>query len=135
MNALTKYAIILIVLCGHATAASGKELVREFKGSESRYTGEFEVQAPWILDWRVTSDVAPAVEVALLQAGTGVFVGSALRTKQTGNGVRLFEESGRFQFRVNSTLASWTLRVEQLTRAEAGQYTPLGEDPGKEVDQ
>ncbi len=109
-------------------------MITEFRGSESRYTGEFEVQAPWILDWRVTSDLAPAVEVTLLQAGTGVFVGSALRTKQTGNGVRLFQEGGRFQFRVNSTLANWTLRVEQLTRAEAEQYTPLGEEPGRKVD-
>jgi hypothetical protein len=111
MNALIKYATVLIVLCCHATTVSGKELVREFRGSES------------------------AVEVTLLRAGTGVFVGSALRTKQTGNGVRLFQEDGRFQFRVNSTLANWTLRVEQLTKAEARLYTPFGEEPGKEVEQ
>ena len=134
MNTLGKYLIALAILCVNAPAASGKELIREFRGSESKYTAEFEVRAPWIMDWRVTSDLTPAMEVALLEAGTGIFVGSALKTKQTGNGVRLFQESGRFQFRVNSTMANWTLRVEQLTPSEAEQYTPIGEDPGTEVE-
>jgi hypothetical protein len=31
--------------------AVGKELIEELKGSESRTTAEFEVKAPWIVDW------------------------------------------------------------------------------------
>jgi len=38
--------------------------------------------------------------------------------------VRLFTESGRYVFQVNSSLANWTLRVEQLTRQEAETYLP-----------
>jgi hypothetical protein len=36
----------------------------------------------------------------------------------------LFEEGGRFQFKVVSNLSDWTLKVEQLSRAEAEQHTP-----------
>ena len=133
MNACRKLLLLLAVACFSTGSVFGKELVREFTGGESKYTGEFEVRAPWIVDWHVTSDLSPAVEVSLVQAGTGVFVGSVLRTKQTGNGVRLFDEGGRFQFRVNSTMANWRLRVEQLTREEAKLYTPVtDEDPQRQ---
>lgn len=89
-------------------------------------TGEFEVQAPWILDWRVGGEFsnAMAVDVSLMEAGTGVHQGIVLKSKIAGNGVRLFNQDGKFYFQVNSALANWTLKVEQLTREEAESYTP-----------
>jgi len=102
--------------------------VAVFEGSESRTTPEFEIEAPWIIDWRVTSGEGYelAVDVSLERAGTGVHVGNVLKTKSTGTGVRLFEEGGRYYFRVNSSFANWSLRVIQLTPAEAEAYTPIG---------
>lgn len=120
--------LMAAMLLALAIATPAKELVREFRGSGDAYTAEFEARPPWIIDWRVTSDLSlsPTVEVSLVEAGTGVYVGSVLRTKQPGNGVRLFrEERGRFQLRVSSTMANWTLRVETLTRAEADTYIPI----------
>ena len=64
-----------------------------------------------------------AVEVNLLTV-TGEYVGKIIVTKYVDNGVRLFEEGGRYVLQVNSSLASWTLRVEQLTSQEAEAYTP-----------
>ena len=106
--------------------AIAEELVREFRGSRSTYTAEFEVRAPWLLDWRISTDFPGqiGIEISLVEAGTGAFQGSVLKTKWPGNGVRLFQESGKFQFRINSNLAEWTLKVIQLTREEAEQYTP-----------
>ncbi len=100
--------------------------MQEFRGSRTTTTAEFEVRAPWILDWRVSSDYpgTMGVEVSLVEAGTGVHRGIALRTKWQSNGVRLFDQSGTFQFKIISNLAEWTLKVEQLTREEAEQYTP-----------
>lgn len=97
-----------------------------FQGSASRTTAEFEIEGPWILDWRVTNDggYELAVDVSLEEAGTGVHQGNVLKTKRTGNGVRLFEEGGRFYFRVNSSFAHWTLKVKALTPEEAARYTP-----------
>ncbi|MEJ2535341.1 MAG: hypothetical protein P8008_07765 [Gammaproteobacteria bacterium] len=98
----------------------------EFSGSSSRITPEFEVEAPWLLDWRVSSDGAYelAVEVGLQQAGTGIHEGRVLMAKFPGNGVRLFDQGGRFYFRVDSQFANWSLKVQQLTDEEAALYTP-----------
>lgn len=102
------------------------EVIAEFRGERTKQTREFEVKGPWILDWRISGEYARemAVDVTLIEAGTQRHVGNVLKTKWTGNGVRLFEESGRFFFRVDSTLSDWTLKVEQLTREEAELYTP-----------
>jgi hypothetical protein len=103
-----------------------EELVKEFKGNRSTTTLEFEVQSPWIMDWRVTGDpsVVTAVDVSLFNAATGAHEGVVLRQKSPGNGVRLFEQSGRYYFRIDSTILDWTLKVIQLTREEAKAYTP-----------
>lgn len=122
--------ILLAVLCLASATAHAKELIREFKGSRSTSTVEFEARAPWILDWRVTGDFSDVmgVEVSLVNANTGAHLGHVLKTKYAGNGVRMFEESGSFYFRIDSTLANWTLRVEQLSREEAELYTPKTDD-------
>lgn len=116
-------AVLLAVGPGIACAV---ETVAEFSGSSSRTTTEFEVEAPWLLDWRVTSDGAYelAVEVALQQAGTGVHEGRVLFAKYPGNGVRLFRQDGRFYFRVDSQFANWSLKVQELTEEEAALYMP-----------
>lgn len=115
-----------LVALGLPLASQSSELVREFSGSRSTDTVEFEVRAPWILDWRMVTDYPGqmAVDISLVDARTGAFEGAVLKTKWPGNGVRLFNNSGRFQFKVISNLANWTLKVEQLTSEEAQQYTP-----------
>jgi hypothetical protein len=129
MNRTTFIIITTIVLFLASDFAFPAELVREFRGSRSTQTAEFEVRAPWILDWRMVTDYPGqmGVDIALVEARTGAFQGSVLKTKWPGNGVRLFDEGGRFQFKVVSNLAEWTLKVEQLTRKEAEQYKPRGE--------
>lgn len=109
-----------------AGTAQAGELVEKFTGDRSRTTGEFVVKGPWLLDWRVGGEYTRemAVDVTLVEVGTQQHMGNVLKTKSRGNGVRLFEQSGRFFFRVDSTLANWTLKVEQLTPEEAELYTP-----------
>lgn len=126
---MNRSAVKIIVLCFlvfTAGVATASELVREFRGSRSTTTLEFEVRAPWVLDWRMMTDYPGqmAVDISLVQAGTGAFEGSVLKTKWPGNGVRLFDQSGKYQFKIISNLAEWTLKVEQLTREEAEQYKP-----------
>jgi hypothetical protein len=65
-----------------------------------------------------------AVDVALFNASTGEHLGTVVRQKTPGNGVRMFDQSGRFYFRVDATLLDWTLKVIQLTEEEAKAYTP-----------
>jgi len=122
---LCKILAITLLTLAQGSAFAG-EVVREFRGSHSTTTAEFEVRAPWILDWRIVTDYPGqmAVDISLVDVQTGAFEGSVLKTQWPGNGVRMFEQSSRYQFKVVSNLSEWTLRVEQLSRAEAEQYTP-----------
>ena len=117
-------ATTLVILA--QTSAFVGEVVREFRGSYSTTTADFEVRAPWILDWRIVTDYPGqmAVDISLVEARSGAFQGSVLKTKWPGNGVRLFEEGGTFQFKIISNLAGWNLKVQQISREEAKQYTP-----------
>lgn len=121
-----------------ATAASpltAGELVREFKGTGNTTTAAFSVESPWILDWRLDSDYENrvALDMVLIDATTGRFVGgikSGTRNNVTyrSNGVRLFHTGGRYKLRISSSLARWTLKIEQLTEEEAELYTPVKAD-------
>ena len=126
MNKYLVSFVVIAALCCFSSLASSKELIAEFKGSESRTTAEFEVKAPWIVDWRTTGDYpgSMAVDVSLVTSPGGEYMGKVVTTKWIDNGVKLFNEGGRYQLKVNSTLLNWTLRVEQLTREEAETYTP-----------
>ncbi len=103
-----------------------EELVREFSGDRSTETPEFEVKAPWLIDWRVNSDYPETmgVAVSLAYGGTDAYAGKVFKTKRPGNGLRLMEESGRFRFKVDTAVAYWTLKVIQLSPEEAEQYKP-----------
>jgi hypothetical protein len=116
-------AVIIVV---SASAVSAKQLVKEFRGSGNTTTAAFEVEGPWILDWRLDGDfdTLVALDVTLIDARNGRHIGRILHTKYKGNGVQLFEDSGRFQLRVSSTLARWTFKIEELSEEEAEQYTP-----------
>jgi hypothetical protein len=126
---LIGFTVFTTLFC-FAPDVISKELIVEFNGSESKNTAEFEVQAPWIVDWRTRGDYPGqmAVQIDLVSAPVGEYIGKIIVTKYVDNGVRLFKESGRYRFQVNSTLASWTLRVEQLTRKEAETYIPKSEE-------
>jgi len=130
MNRFLFSFTILVVLCSFSSVAESRELIKEFKGSESKTTAEFKVKAPWIVDWRTTGDYpgTMAMDVHLVTSPGGEYVGKVAATKWVHDGVRLFDEGGRYRLQVDSNLINWTLRVEQLTREEAATFKPKGED-------
>ena len=109
-------------------AAGAEELVANFTGNGNTTTAEFEVKGPWILDWRINSDYTHMLsfDVDLVDARTRMLQGVVLRRKVLGNGVRMFNQSGKFRFRVNGSFIRWQLKVIQLTPEEAKLYTPIG---------
>ena len=119
-----RVAALALLLAGASTGA--EELIVEFKGSGNRTTAEFQVRGPWILDWRINSEYTRMLsfDLDLVDGRTGVLKGSVLRTKSLGNGVRLFNDSGSFRFRINGSFIDWHLKVRKLTPAEAALYTP-----------
>ena len=124
-NVLLIFVVVLVAGIV-VTDVKAEELIREFSGSRSTETAEFEVKAPWLIDWRVNSDYPSTmgIAVSLAYGVTGYYAGKVFKTKTPGNGVRLIQESGRFKFKVDAAVADWTLKVIQLTPEEAAQYTP-----------
>ncbi|MDH5455090.1 MAG: hypothetical protein OEY37_03400, partial [Gammaproteobacteria bacterium] len=102
-----------------------KTRVAEFKGTGNMTTAIFRVESPWVLDWRLDGDYEQLVglEITLVEAKTSRHVGRVLYTKHRGNGVKLFHTAGLYQLRISSTLARWSVKIEQLTREEAELYT------------
>jgi len=122
---INRFACGLVALLLSAMAA-GEEVVVEFSGTGNRTTAEFQVDAPWILDWIINSDYDKMVsfDLDLVDARTGVLVGNILRAKALGNGVRMFNTSGTYRFRINASFIRWNLKVKELTPEEAELYTP-----------
>ena len=128
MNRIIYSFVAFVLLFGFSSHAVSKELIKVFKGSESKTTAEFEVKAPWIVDWMTTGDYpgTGAIDVHLVSSPGGQYLGKVVSTRWIDNGVKLFDESGIYRFKVDSNLVNWSLRVEQLTRQEAEEYTPKG---------
>ena len=118
--------LVLLALCCIGVSVHSQGVIVEFQGSNNTTTREFEVQAPWIMNWRVTGNYTNSVgfELMLLDGKTRVHKGVILRLRRTGNGVKLFNESGSYRFRISSGLANWHLKVEEISEEEAKLYTP-----------
>jgi hypothetical protein len=118
--------LLAALLVFGAAPADAKTRVAEFKGTGDTTTAIFRVESPWVLDWRLDGDFDQLVglEITLIEARNSRHVGRVLYTKRRGNGVKLFHTAGLYQLRISSTLARWTVKIEQLTREEAELYTP-----------
>ena len=114
---------VLLVLC---SAANAVETIKEFRGSGNTTTSIFTVESPWLLDWRLDGDYEKmvALDITLIEARTGRHVGRVLHTKRKGNGLKLFNYTGQYQLRISSTLARWTLKVQQIQPEEEELYVP-----------
>lgn len=121
----TSFIAAFVGFSGLASVASAAELVKEFTGRDSKTTAEFEVQAPWIIDWRTRGDYpgTMAFELILEASPSGEYLGKVATTKWVDNGVKLFNESGRYRLQVDASLIEWTIKIQQLTEAEAKEYT------------
>jgi len=118
-------SLILLAVCCIAPAVQSQGVVVEFQGTTNTTTREFEVQGPWLLNWRITGNYsAVGFEFFLLDGKTRMHKGVILRTRRTGNGVKLFQESGSFRFRISSGLANYHLKVEEISEEDAELYTP-----------
>jgi len=127
MNRISPLIVFTILTFASATAHGGTR-VTEFKGTGNTTTAIFRVESPWVLDWRLDGDYEQmmGLEITLVEAKTGKHLGRVLYTKRRGNGVKLFHTAGLYQLRVSSTLARWTVKIDQLTREEAELYTTKG---------
>ncbi len=126
MNHVLKKIAVCMVIGLSLNVAGARNMAAEFQGSGNQTTDEFTVKAPWILDWRINSDYNKMVsfDLDLVDGTSGVLEGNILRAKALGNGVRMFNTSGKYRFRINASFIRWHLKVIELTAEEAELYTP-----------
>ena len=119
-------AVIGLLMAMASTDVSAEQIVREFSGDRSKDTVEFEVKAPWLIDWLVNTDYPGEMGLAivLINAGSETYAGRVVKTKSPGDGLRLMNESGRFRFKIDAALARWNIKVVQLTEEEVELYRP-----------
>lgn len=122
---MKKLALLLVLMSGSMNA-NAAETIKEFRGTGNTTTAIFTVESPWLLDWRLDGDYEQliALDITLVEAHTGRHVGRVLHTKRKGNGLKLFNYSGKYQLRISSTLARWTLKVQQIQPEEEELYSP-----------
>jgi hypothetical protein len=127
MRTLLTTLAVAFVLAVPAPAAA-KTRVAEFSGSGNTMTAIFRVESPWLLDWRLDGDFDQmmGLEITLIEARNSRHVGRVVYTKHRSNGARLFHSAGLYQLRISSTLARWSVRIEQLSDEEAELYVPKG---------
>ena len=67
----------------------------------------------------------PSMAQGLLEpSDDGVVFRSRILEREVSSGIPLVKTSGRYKLRISSSLARWTLKIEQLTEEEAELYTP-----------
>ena len=130
MSKTNMMAILSMAALFFSANLAAEQLVREFSGSRTAETADFEVEGPWLIDWRVNSEFenSMGLTIVLLNAPTGTHAGTVMKTKYRGNGLRPMEEGGRFRLKVDAVLANWTIKVIQLTPEEATLYTPRNKE-------
>ncbi len=122
-----KMFLTVAVVVAFVPAANGSEqLIREFQGTTSTITASFSVNGPWLLDWRVNSNYSRfmAIDIVLLDAENGLQVGRVKHRKQPDNGLRLFENGGRYKIRIDSSHTRWQVKIIQISKADVELYTP-----------
>ncbi len=126
MNIRLLQLVALLAFGLVAANAQAQRVVAEYSGNSNTTTTEFEAQAPWILNWRVTGNYTGSLgfELMLLDGKTRMHKGVILRLRRTGNGVKLFNESGTFRFRISAGLANYHLKVEEISEEDTKLYTP-----------
>jgi len=119
------YTLIFFTLFIFSRSVNGERLIREFNGGKSVTTAEFVVKEPWILDWRVNSNFKESMglEVSLVDAKTGFLIGRIFKTKYAGNGVKIFNDGGRYRLRISSSFTNWNFKIKEISNAEAESYS------------
>jgi hypothetical protein len=140
---LTRFSVGSLVsfVCLFAASTAGAQ-VTHFMGNAAEKTDEFEVNGPWLLDWSARSpsklpcnyeiwaedgfEGLPCnLELRLLDASTGNYLGTIAQLEGEGSGFKLFEKPGRYRVDVTSQHVVWELLIEEVDEARAAELKSL----------
>ena len=124
---------LTLLLLGALPAIAGEE---RLTGSGSGRTATFNVDSPWLAEWTTTSEQPKlaSVEIRLYDAITDEYLGDVVELKGTGNGVKLFEEPGNFQFVIVGSFVDWDIRVYEIDAERAARMRRQAEGRSSTLD-
>jgi len=104
-----------LLLAAFSLPAIAGDEVTSFEGEGSGRSAIFATSGPWMLDWSISSDfpVIAKFEMRLHDGGTGALIGPVIDVEGTGQGSKLFAETGEFQLTVVATGVQWQVRVTE----------------------
>ena len=114
--------VTMLCLCLSLSVAShAQDVAARFSGSGPQSTASFNVEGPWLLNWRVGSDYPTTtyLEIHLYDAQTNRLAGIALRHTGVGSGQRLIREGGEYHIAVVGSGIDWAIEIEQAPEAVA----------------
>lgn len=122
----------MLMLTGVLPAYASEE---RLTGSGSGRTPVVTFDGPWLAEWTTTSEqpLLASIEIRLYDADNGEYLGDVVEMKGIGNGVKLFENPGRYEFVIVGTFVNWDIRVDDvdperaaaMRRKAEGQSTML----------
>jgi hypothetical protein len=117
MQCLKTLGLALILIGALPLIASAERLT----GSGSDRPPPVTIDGPWLMEWSTKSDqpLLASIEIRLYDANSGEYLGKVAELKGTGNGVKLFESPGSYQFVIVGTFVDWDIRIEAVDAERA----------------
>lgn len=121
--------IAMAVSVGVWPCGANAEPVR-FDGKDDGRLPYFTVEGPWLIDWKAHSEfpLLAYFELRLLDAGTGNPVGVVAQLEGRGQGLKMFEEPGTYQFEVISRDAEYEITVSEISESQAAELKRASTD-------
>jgi len=123
-----KRSLILAFLVAASVGASAgaESPVAEFSGHDSGKTDPFDVKGPWLLDWRIDSEFPDlaTTKIQLVDASDQL-VGVVANFRGTGNGLKLFRETGTFRLDVTAENSRWFAQVTEISETAAARLEQM----------
>ncbi len=94
--------------------------IAKFSGHNSEQTAEFDVKAPWLVDFEVNSEFPDlATTVIRLEDDSDQTLGTAAAFRGTGRGLKLFRTSGRYRLDITSETTDWRIEISEISETWA----------------
>jgi hypothetical protein len=132
MQCLKSLALALLLFVAMPAFAGEERLTGSGDGRPPAFT----VDGPWLAEWSTTSEYPQlaTIEIRLYDADNDEYLGKVAELKGTGNGVKLFESPGTYQFVIVGKFVDWDIRIYEVDAERAAEMRRKAEGRSTTLD-
>ena len=120
------FSIVFLVAPLTVASAETDVPIAKFSGHNSEQTVEFDVKAPWLVDFEVNSEFPDlATTVIRLEDTSDQTIGTVAGFRGTGRGLKLFRTSGRYRLDIASETTEWRIEITEISEAWANRLEQM----------